>query len=141
MLVSQVLAAKGDRVFTASPGDTLEVVASLLFARGVGSLVIMEGGEVVGIVSERDIVRGVAQEGMEALRHPVSTFMNQDVVLAAPTESVDDLLARMTDQRIRHLPVCQDHALLGIVSIGDLVKTRIAESDAEAEHLRAYIAS
>jgi CBS domain-containing protein len=141
MLVSQVLAAKGDRVFTAAPGETLEAAASLLFSRGIGSLVVMDEGEVAGIISERDIVRGLAQEGAEALRRPVSAFMSQDVVFALPSESVDDLLTRMTDRRIRHLPVCEDRALLGLVSIGDLVKTKIAESEAEAEHLRAYIAS
>jgi CBS domain-containing protein len=141
MLVSQVLAAKGDHVFTAAPGETLEAAASLLFSRGIGSLVVMDEGEVAGIVSERDIVRGVAEEGAPALKRPVSAFMSREVVFAAPTESVDDLLTRMTDRRIRHLPVCEDRILLGIVSIGDLVKTKIAESEAEAENLRAYIAS
>jgi CBS domain-containing protein len=101
----------------------------------------MEDGEVAGIISERDIVRGLAQEGAEALRRPVSAFMSRDVVFALPSETVDDLLTRMTDRRIRHLPVCEDRTLLGLVSIGDLVKTKIAESEAEAEHLRAYIAS
>lgn len=141
MLVSQVLGAKGDAVFTTTPQETLEAVASLLFARGVGSLVVMEGGEVAGIVSERDVVRGVAQEGVLALKRPVSAFMTRDVLLASPSESVDDLLSRMTDRRIRHLPVCHDHKLVGLVSIGDLVKTKISETIAEAEHLRAYIAS
>lgn len=141
MLVAQVLAAKGDAVFTISPAETLEAVASLLFARRVGSLVVMADGEVSGIVSERDVVRLIAQEGEPALHRPVSAFMSRDVVFAAPSESVDDLLSRMTDRRIRHLPVCQDRQLLGIVSIGDLVKSKIAETVAEAEHLRAYIAS
>lgn len=141
MLVSQVLGAKGDAVFTITPQETLEAVASLLFARGVGSLVVMEGGEVAGIVSERDVVRGVAQEGVLALKRPVSAFMTRDVLLASPSENVDDLLSRMTDRRIRHLPVCHDHKLVGLVSIGDLVKTKISETVAEAEHLRAYIAS
>ncbi len=141
MLVSQVLGAKGDAVFTITPQETLEAVASLLFARGVGSLVVMEEGEVAGIVSERDVVRGVAQEGVLALKRPVSAFMTRDVLLASPSENVDDLLSRMTDRRIRHLPVCQDHRLVGLVSIGDLVKTKISETVAEAEHLRAYIAS
>jgi CBS domain-containing protein len=141
MLVSQVLGAKGDAVFTTTPHETLEAVASLLFARGVGSLVVMDEGKVAGIVSERDVVRGVAQEGVLALKRPVSAFMTRDVLLASPSENVDDLLSRMTDRRIRHLPVCQDHKLVGLVSIGDLVKTKISETVAEAEHLRAYIAS
>ncbi len=141
MLVSQVLAAKGDVVFSLSPHETLEAAASMLFARGVGSLVVLESGKVAGILSERDVVRAVAQQGAGALKQAVSGFMTRDVIFARPSEKVDDLLSQMTDRRIRHLPVCAEGRLLGLVSIGDLVKTKIAETEAEAEHLRAYIAS
>jgi len=142
MLVSQILKSKGDLVFTASPGDTIAAVAALLTARRVGAMVVVEGEcEVVGIVSERDIVRIVAEQGAAGLEHPVSACMTREVIFALPSETVDHLLARMTDRRIRHLPVCVDHRLVGIISIGDLVKTKIAETVAEAEGLRAYISA
>jgi CBS domain-containing protein len=103
-------------------------------------MVVVEGDrEVIGIVSERDIVRVVAEYGEAGLGRPVSACMTRDVIFAQPSETVDSLLERMTDRRIRHLPVCVNHRLVGIVSIGDLVKTKIAETVAEAEGLRAYI--
>jgi CBS domain-containing protein len=142
MLVSQVLAAKGGKVFTASPAESVESVATKLWSRRVGSLIVMDAeGEVVGIVSERDLVRVIAEGGGGDLARPVADFMSRDVVVASPGDTVDAMLSRMTDRRIRHLPVCKDHRLIGIISIGDLVKSKIAETEAEAEHLRAYIAS
>jgi CBS domain-containing protein len=142
MLVSQVLAAKGDKVFTAAPSEAMESVAARLWARRVGSLVVVdEHGDVVGLVSERDVVRVVAEAGGDDLNRPVGDFMNRDVLVATPSDTVEAILERMTDRRIRHLPVCHERRLVGIVSIGDLVKSKIAETEAEAEHLRAYIAS
>lgn len=141
MLVSQILKTKGDLVFTVSPAETVQSAAALLHARKVGAMVVLDGEDnVVGIVSERDLVRVVAQEGAAGLSRPVSTCMTEDVHFAEPHEAVDDLLARMTDRRIRHLPVCRDSRLVGIVSIGDLVKVKIAEAEAEAEGLKQYIA-
>ena len=142
MLVSQVLKDKGDLVFTAGPGETVGAIAAMLSERRVGAIVVVEGErDVVGIVSERDIVRIVAASGGEGLATPVSACMTRDVIFAEPSETVDSLLERMTDRRIRHLPVCHDHRLVGIISIGDLVKTKIAETVAEAEGLRAYISA
>ena len=142
MFVSQVLKTKGDLVFTVSPQDTIAAAAAILHVRRVGALVVTEGDrQVVGIVSERDIVRVVAEQGGEGLCRPIADYMTRDVIFAEPAERVDALLERMTDRRIRHLPVCVDHRLLGIVSIGDLVKCKIAETVAEAEELRAYIAA
>lgn len=97
--------------------------------------------DVVGIVSERDVVRIVAETGADGLARPVSACMTREVIFAEPAETVDSLLGRMTDRRVRHLPVCVDHRLVGIISIGDLVKTKIAETVAEAEGLRAYISA
>jgi CBS domain-containing protein len=140
MLVSEVLRDKGDLVFTASPTETIGAVAAMLYARRVGALVVVEGERhVVGIVSERDIVRVVAEQGGEGLTRPVSDCMTREVSYADPSEAVDTLMERMTSRRIRHWPVCQDDRLVGIVSIGDLVKCKIAEATAEAEGLRAYI--
>lgn len=141
MLVSQILKAKGDAVFTASPDETLGALANLLHARRVGALVVLDNDRVAGIVSERDVVRAVAEGGAGALAQAVSAVMTRDVVFAQPDEAVDVLLERMTDRRVRHLPVCHGERLIGIVSIGDLVKSKISEVTAEADGLRAYIAA
>jgi len=141
MLVSQLLKSKGDLVFTAAPTDTVAAVSALLLARKVGALVVQEAERVVGIVSERDIVRIVAEQGAGALDRPVSECMTADVLFAEPTETVDELLTRMTDRRVRHLPVCRNERLVGILSIGDLVKWKISEVEAEASDLKAYIAA
>ena len=142
MLVSQILKQKGDVVFTASPGETVAAAAALLHARKVGAMVVVdEGQDIVGIVSERDIIRVLAEQGAEALKLTVGDCMTRDVIFADPQETVDLLLNRMTDRRIRHLPVCRDGRLAGIVSIGDLVKSKIAETVAEAEGLKAYISA
>ncbi|WP_334164441.1 CBS domain-containing protein [Phenylobacterium sp.] len=141
MLVSQILRSKGDLVFTARPEETVGEVAGLLNTRKVGALVVLDAERVVGIVSERDIVRALADGGAEALSRPVSSCMTKDVLYAEPGETVDQLLSRMTDRRIRHLPVCRNERLVGIVSIGDLVKSKISEVEAEADGLKAYIAA
>ena len=141
MLVSQILRTKGDAVFTVKPAETVAQVATLLTSRHVGALVVLEADRVVGIVSERDLVRAVAETGGDALKRPVSDFMTADVLYAEPGETVDSLLTRMTDRRIRHLPVCKNERLVGIVSIGDLVKWKISEVEAEADGLKAYIAA
>ena len=140
MLISEVLKSKGDVVFTVIPTETVGAVAAMLLARRVGARVVVEGDrQVVGIVAERDIVRVVAEHGGAGLAKPVATCMTREVQFAGPGETVDVLLERMTDRRIRHIPVCEEGRLIGIVSIGDLVKTKIAETEAEAEGLRAYI--
>lgn len=141
MLVCQILKEKGDLVFTATPHETVAVAAALLHARKVGAMVVVEHGEVVGILSERDLVRLVAEGGAQALSQPISNCMSRDVVFAAPHETVDALLGRMTDRKIRHLPVLADGRLAGIISIGDLVKHKISEISAEADGLKAYIAA
>ncbi len=141
MLVSQILKQKGSAVYTCSPLETVAAAAAVLHSRRVGALVVMdEQDHVVGMLSERDIVRVIAQQGHMGLSAPVSSCMTRDVIYAVPTETVADLMARMTDRRIRHLPVCQEDRLVGVVSIGDLVKSKIAETEAEAEELKAYIA-
>lgn len=141
MLVSQILKAKGDLVFTVSPHETLAAAAERLAERRVGALVVMDSADrVVGIISERDIVKGVAENGVASLARPVEAGMTRDVIFAALSETCDQLLSRMTDRRIRHLPVCREGRLVGLVSIGDLVKVKIAEIEAEADGLKAYIA-
>ena len=141
MLVSQILRTKGDSVFTVKPSETVAEVAALLHSRRVGALVVLDAERVVGIVSERDVVRALAEGGAGAMTRPVSDFMTTNVLFAEPGETVDALLSRMTDRRIRHLPVCKAERLVGIVSIGDLVKWKISEVEAEADGLKAYIAA
>ena len=142
MLVSQILKAKGDMVFTASPSETMSAVAAQLHVRKVGAVVVVsEEGQVVGIISERDVVSALAEDGPAALDNTIDCCMTREVIFATPGETVDSLLARMTDRRIRHLPVVRDGRLAGIVSIGDLVKWKISEVEAEAEGLKHYIAA
>ena len=141
MKISDLLKTKGDAVFTASPHETLQGAAAMLHARHVGAMVVTEADHVVGIISERDIVRLVAQTGAACMTAPVSQFMTREVVFASPEETVDQLLERMTDRRVRHLPVVVGERLMGILSIGDLVKAKIASAEAEAQHLKAYIAA
>ena len=142
MLVGQILKTKGDTVFTVQPAETVARAAVLLHERRVGAMVVLDGrDDVVGIISERDIVRTLVADGVEALEGPVSACMTTQVIFAEPSETVDALLSRMTDRRIRHLPVCQAGRLVGIVSIGDLVKAKIAEAEAETRNLRDYISA
>jgi CBS domain-containing protein len=142
MLISQILKGKGDDVFTARPEQTVAEIAAALNTRRFGAAVVCDDDRhVVGIVSERDIIRAIAEAGPSSLDQPVERFMTRDVIYAHMNETVDELLGRMTDRRIRHLPVCVNDRLAGIVSIGDLVKSKIAEVEAEAEGLKTYIAA
>jgi CBS domain-containing protein len=142
MLIAHVLRDKGAVVHTLHGDATLEQAAAQLDQRRVGALVVVgEGGAIVGVISERDIVREVARQGASCMSSQVASVMSRDVVTASLNETVDDGLARMTDRRIRHLPVVENARLVGIVSIGDLVKHRIAAVEAEAAAMQAYIAT
>jgi CBS domain-containing protein len=142
MLIAHVLRDKGNTVFTLSGEATLEEACGELHARRVGALVVVDDeGLVIGVFSERDLVREVARGGLEALAAAVGSAMSRDVITAEPQETIDECLARMTDQRVRHLPVVEAGGLVGIVSIGDLVKHRIAIVEAEAAAMHAYISA
>ena len=142
MLINEILRSKGDLVFTVGPDDPVADAVALLHQRKVGALVVLDGqGRVAGIFSERDVVRCIAEEGAGGLAQPVGAVMTKAVVTARVEETVDSLLGRMTDRRIRHLPVCEGEKLVGMVSIGDLVKCKIAETVAEAQSLKQYIAA
>jgi CBS domain-containing protein len=142
MLIAHVLREKGSQVHTLSIDFSLETVARELDERKVGALVVIDAdGRTAGVVSERDIVRMVARKGPDALRLPVGDAMSRGVITASPEETIDDCLARMTDRRVRHLPVMDGGRLVGIVSIGDLVKHRIAAVEAEAAAMQAYIST
>lgn len=142
MLIAHVLRDKGAAVHTIGAQASLEQAAHELNQKKVGALVVVaDGGAIAGVVSERDIVREVARRGAGCLNDTVGAVMTRDVVTARPNETVDEGLARMTDRRIRHLPVLEEGRLAGIVSIGDLVKHRIAAVEAEAAAMQAYIAT
>lgn len=141
MLVAEILKDKGDAVFAIRPDLRLTDACSELDRRRVGALIVCDNDRVVGVLSERDVVKAVARDGATALEQPVSDFMSPDVVFADPGETVAILMGRMTDRRIRHLPVLRDGRLVGVISIGDVVKCQIAEATHEAEALRTYIAA
>lgn len=139
MLVAQILKDKGDQVFTCAPGDSLQDAARALHERRVGAMVVCDADRVVGILSERDVVAAVAKDGSGCLTKPVSAYMTADVQFARPADAIDSLMERMTERRIRHLPVLNDDRLAGIVSIGDVVKARLSELEHENHALAEYI--
>jgi len=143
MLIAQIIRDKGAVVHTLAASATLEDAARELNEKRVGALVVMDAeGAIIGVFSERDLVREVARRGAKALESDVASAMSRDVITAKPEETIDDCLARMTDRRVRHLPVIIEGVrLIGIVSIGDLVKHRIALAEAESAAMQAYIAA
>jgi CBS domain-containing protein len=142
MSVSNILSAKGRDVVTAKSDDTVRTVAQLLATRRIGAVVILNSaGKIDGIVSERDVVRVIAADGASALDHKVSKVMTSKVKTCSETDSEVELMAMMTANRIRHLPVVAHGKLTGMISIGDVVKHRIEAIEHEAQDLKAYIAS
>lgn len=139
MLIGSVLQEKGGQAFTIAPGLTLAEAVDELHRRRVGAVLVTESGAIVGVFSERDLVREIARRGAAALSDSVASAMTRAVVTVTLNDTLDNALARMTDRRIRHLPVLDDGRLVGVVSIGDLVKAKIAQAEAEAEAMRTYI--
>jgi CBS domain-containing protein len=142
MQVKQILGDKGRDVVTITSDATLSEAARELARHRIGALVVKDGdGAIVGILSERDIVRAVSEASVFALPRSVSAYMSRSVATCEESDTVDSLMETMTTGRFRHLPVVADERLVGIVSIGDIVKTRIAETVQEATTLREYIAA
>ncbi len=140
MHVEGLLSSKGDAVVTVSPTASVGDVVATLARHHVGALVVSDDGtHVHGIVSERDVVRSLAEHGSDLLDHEVSSIMTREVVTCELTTTVDELSSRMTERRIRHMPVVVDGELAGIVSIGDVVKDRIRDLETEAQTLHEYI--
>ena len=141
MNVETILGTKGRAVATIRPEDTVGAAVEALVSGNIGALVASEDAEHVdGIISERDIVHALARHGDALLALTVADVMTRSVVTCDPTESVAELMAEMTNRRIRHLPVVQNGRLCGIVSIGDVVKNRLDEIEYEARSLRSFIA-
>ena len=137
MSVASILKSKGPHVETTRPDTTLYTVVWDLKVKGIGALVVSEDRTtVLGLISERDIVRGLAKHGTKLLSSPVSQLMAAPAVTCTPRESIAEVMARMTRHRVRHLPVVEGSKLCGIVSIGDVVKHRLDELELEANILR-----
>ncbi len=142
MLVDTILQSKGVVVHTLPETDTLGDAVSTLNTHNIGAVVITDaGGAIVGILSERDIVRRLGKDPAGALALPIAAAMTRGVVTCARDTAIAEVMERMTRFRIRHMPVAEGGALIGIVSIGDVVKHKIEEAEHEAEVLREYIAS
>jgi CBS domain-containing protein len=142
MTVQSILATKGHEVTTGSPTMTLAEVCTWLSEQRIGAIVMTDGlGAVVGIISERDIVRVIATGGMAVLQEEAGRHMTRAVVTVTPRHTIDAVMEIMTRNRFRHLPVVENGRLAGIISIGDVVKHRIAEIEREAEEIRNYIAT
>ena len=140
MTVARILAEKGREVFTTQPHRTLKEVIELLAQKGVGAVVVADAAmSVLGILSERDVVRVIAQQGSMAMDHPVSRYMTPKVTTITRDSTIDHVMQTMTEGRFRHLPVVEEGRLIGIVSIGDVVKRHVRAIESEREALREYI--
>lgn len=140
MQIAKLLVAKGPSVATISPDASILQAAQAMTARSIGALVVsIDDTTILGIISERDVVRAVSDSGASVLDAPVRSVMSNQVRTCGPDDLVDSLMATMTDHRIRHLPVLSDGKLSGIVSIGDLVKARMDELEYDRKVLEHYI--
>ena len=142
MLVGAILSRKGADVFTIDPDATVADAIEELRVHRCGALIVSSDGVVVtGIVSERDVVRHLAEHGHEVLNRPVASVMTGDVVTCSPSDTTEALMGIVTERRIRHVPVVADDRLAGIVSIGDIVAARVRELEEEAQLLHDYISA
>jgi CBS domain-containing protein len=140
MIVKSILSAKGSDVATIAPSATLAEATKILADRKIGALVVTgAAGRITGIISERDIVRAFAEHGAAALQFPLSEVMTRKVVTCTPADTVAVLMEHMTAGKFRHLPVMEDGRLVGIISIGDVVKYRLTELEFEHGAMRDYI--
>ena len=141
MTIGAILGDKGGEVVSASPATTVGEAVKLLHARGIGAVPVVEDGVVLGVFSERDVIRTLAERGAAGLDAAVTEAMSAPAITTEPVAPVLGALSQMTRRRVRHLPVVEGGVLIGIVSIGDLVKYRIDRLDADAAAMRDYIQS
>jgi len=140
MTVAAILSEKGREVLTASPEKTLLEICDVLAAKKIGAILLTDGdGRIAGIISERDIVQAVGRNGVDVLNAPVADYMTKSVTTCGEQETITEVMERMTQGRFRHLPVVANGQLSGVISIGDVVKFRIAQAEREAEEMRSYI--
>jgi CBS domain-containing protein len=138
--IGSLLGAKGGEVYSISPSATVFEAIALMAEKGVGALLVMDGGRLAGIVSERDYTRKVILKGRSSREERVDEIMTRDVATCSPEHSVEEAMRLMTDKRIRHLPVVDAAQVVGVVSIGDLVKWTISAQEETIAHLTNYIA-
>lgn len=141
MNVSKILETKGSEIISVDVGCTVLDVAKLLGERRIGAVPVMQGSKLAGIISERDIMRGLAIRGGGVLADDVDSLMTKSVFTCSANSSVQELMTMMTERRIRHIPVVDGDELVGMISIGDVVKERMQETELEAAALKDYIAS
>jgi|TARA_B100000959_G_scaffold73231_1_gene77776 CBS domain-containing protein len=142
MIVSQILREKGHDVYTVFKEFSVKEVSALLAEKRIGAVVVTDQADAVeGIISERDVVRGLAQHGSSILDKKVEELMTKNVITHGLDDHIDDLMQEMSKSRIRHLPILDDGKLVGVISIGDVVKNRVEELEAEGNMLRDYIAT
>jgi CBS domain-containing protein len=139
VIVKQLLQAKGHDIWSVGPEDSVYDAIELMANKGVGALVVMEGDSLVGVLSERDYARKVVLQGRSSKGTKIKEIMTSRVVYARPEQTVEECMALMTEKRIRHLPVMDGDELLGVISIGDLVKSIIEEQQHVIEQLEQYI--
>ncbi len=140
MHVADILKVKGTDVVTTGPDETVAATVRLLNVKRIGAIVVCDAAaKVVGVISERDIIRGVAVNGARALEMGVRDLMTSEVITCKPTETISEVMKVMTERRFRHLPVINGGELQGIISIGDVVKNRLEETEMEARVLRDYV--
>jgi len=141
MTVVQLLRGKPARLITMPTHETLAKAAEILARERIGAVIVTApGGDLAGIISERDLVRAIAKQGAAALATKVSETMTADVICCDPGDMIDDVMAWMTEKRFRHLPVKENGRLVGMISIGDVVKAKVEDVERESADLRAYIA-
>jgi CBS domain-containing protein len=141
MTIASIIHGKPHRLITVAPDDTLQQAAEVLTRERIGALLVLKpNGDIAGIMSERDIVRAVGLKGTEVLSRPVAELMTKEVICCAPEDTVDQVMATMTERRFRHLPVRHGGRIVAMISIGDVVKQKVEEAESESQSLREYIA-
>ncbi|SNY94175.1 CBS domain-containing protein [Cohaesibacter sp. ES.047] len=141
MTIATILDKKGREVFTMQPASPLADVVKMLREKRIGVVLLAEGATLKGILSERDIVRALGEKGGAVLSELASDYMTANVVTCKEADTIVSVMSKMSSGRFRHMPVVEDGKLIGLVSIGDVVKRRIEETEREAEEMRRYIAS
>jgi CBS domain-containing protein len=142
MTVKAILIEKGGSVLTLTPESTMAEICDTLAKHKIGAVILTNSdGTIAGILSERDVVRAIAQEGPSAIDRKASAYMSRNVVTCREEDTIHDVMQRMTAGRFRHMPVTRNSKLVGVVSIGDVVKRRIELVEREADEIRSYIAS
>ena len=139
MTVRAVLESKGSNIVTVEPSATVRTAVQLLSERRIGAVLVMAGKQIAGILSERDVVRVLGERGAAILDEKVEQVMTRKVVTCHPSDTIAAIMEKMTERKFRHLPVVEESKVVGLISIGDVVKWRVAEYESEQEALRDYI--